>query len=389
MISGDFSAAKISPAPRYPFFRVPTAEYQSLNRLGIDFAQVYFPSKAFSLLENNYSKGAFEPLQRPSRYAPFLHYLCAVSICKFNFGLAAFLHMLLQMACFYFSFWYAFRRLGLKRYLGPSVLLVNYTLFLTPVGITWFERGQFSLYVALAYLWLILGLQTRNRFFILLSALFSFIKWTSLPFVFVILIVNILVNARITSLDLKALKSSFLFAGLFAAVFGLLSLPFTYATKSYLLGLYRQELIQYGEGLSLMIFLPRVLIKTLPLLLIGLGWLAARRLKETLLLVPFFAGAAVILITYPTLAYDYSMPVLLGFIPLLMAWASLKSASSELVNATTVALFFIFLLGASFSKVIRQTIPIVGADVLWYVLAGLSLICLPLLYPPRWINKAH
>jgi hypothetical protein len=165
------------------------------------------------------------------------------------------------------------------------MLLINFCLFLTPVGITWFERGQFSLYIALAYLWLILGRHTHNPFYVLLSALFAFVKWTSLPFIFVILALDL-----VSSKDLNELKCSVLFGGLFAIVFVLLSLPFYNATRAYLTGLYQQELTLRGEGLSLMIFLPRTLVKSLPFMLIVAGWLAARQLNIVpLQLVPFFA----------------------------------------------------------------------------------------------------
>ena len=36
-----------------------------------------------------------------------------------------------------------FREFGLPQYLLPSLLFVNICLFLTPAGLSWFERGQF------------------------------------------------------------------------------------------------------------------------------------------------------------------------------------------------------------------------------------------------------
>jgi hypothetical protein len=385
MVAGDYSATKLSPAPRLKIRRIQIRKYNALNRLGIDFAQVYFPSKALSNLERNYSEGDDDPLKRPSRYAPLIHYLCAISICNLDYGRAAFLHMLIQLALFYLSLFYAIKILDLKNYLLPSVLLVNYFLFLTPVGISWFERGQFSLYVATAYLWLILGLRNRNLFLILLAACFSFVKWTSLPFIFVLLVVNILGNIRNT----KELKHAFLSAGIFAAVFVMFSLPFIGPTKFYLIGLYQQELTYEANGISLMVFLPRTLVKALPFLLIGLGWLAIRRLKEPMLLIPYFTGVAILLITYPTIAIDYSTPVLMGFIPLLFAWVRLPQAANSPVNGLTLILFFFFLLGASFSREIRLAIPITGADVLLYVIAGLVLACLPLFYPSWKMLENH
>jgi hypothetical protein len=210
---------------------------------------------------------------------------------------------------------------------------------------------------------------------------FAFVKWTSLPFMFVILALDL-----VSSKNLNELKRSVFFGGLFAVVFVLFSLPFYNATRAYLTGLYQQELTLHGEGLSLMIFLPRTFVKLLPFMLIIPGWLAARRLRKAhLLLVPFFAGAAILLITYPTLSYDYSVPVLLGFIPLMIAWAQLPSASSGPVSAIVMIIFFIFLLGVSFSKVIQNLIPIDDVEILIYALVGAGLVCLPLLFPGKKI----
>jgi hypothetical protein len=38
---------------------------------------------------------------------------------------------------------------------------------------------------------------------------------------------------------------------------------------------------------------------------------------------PFLAGAAVLMLTYPTLAYEYNLPAILCFIPLFLYWAKL------------------------------------------------------------------
>jgi len=378
MIRGDFSAGQISPAPRYPFFRVITADYQGLNRLGGDFAQVYFPSKDFSTLKNNYSRGVNDPWHRSSRYAPAVHYLCAITICRFDYGYAAFLHMLLQLVFFYISFYFAFRRLGQERYFLPALLLVNFCLFLTPVGITWFERGQFSLYVALAYLWLGVGLHARDGRFILLAAVFAFIKWTSLPYLFIILAINI-----IASKDRRGFTRAVLYAGIFAGIFLLFSAPFYNASKYFLAGLYKQELNLEPQGLSLMLLLPRVLVKALPVALIGLGWLAARRVENSpLLLAPFYAGAAMLLITYPTVAYDYSVPVLFAFIPLLLVWTRQPGLKGGRAGQIALLLFGLFLAAASFSRQ-PQSVTDDLPGVLLYALIGLALAAVPLFYPMK------
>src|SRR4030067_847333 len=75
LLYGDFSGEKIMPAPPYGFFRIPNTPLVKLShahdRLAGDFAVVYFPSKKFNELSENYIYGKFDPWGRPSRYSPF------------------------------------------------------------------------------------------------------------------------------------------------------------------------------------------------------------------------------------------------------------------------------------------------------------------------------
>ena len=83
MLRGDGSAEQVRPAPLYGFMRVPAgpvaAAHQAEHRLAVDFAQVYFPSQDLTALDRNYVHGALDPWGRASRYAPFVHYACALT----------------------------------------------------------------------------------------------------------------------------------------------------------------------------------------------------------------------------------------------------------------------------------------------------------------------
>ncbi len=196
LLSGDHSAEKLIPLPRYGFARIPdsplTEQYHAQNRLAVDFAQIYFPAQQMSSLSENYQSGTMDPLQRPSRYAPLVHYLCSITICKLEYGLASLLHMLFQVIIFFLVLIYSYKSLKLEKGILPGILLVDVYLFLTPAGLSWFERGQFSLYVGVAYILLILGLMKRNLPLVLLAGFFAFIKWTSLPTILVVFSATIL-----------------------------------------------------------------------------------------------------------------------------------------------------------------------------------------------------
>src|SRR6185295_16286041 len=104
MLYGDFSAEHIFPQPHYGFLRVPdttvSRKYEAVNRLGADFTQIYFPAQKFESIARNYKNGVFDPWDRPSRMAPFLHLLCSRTICKLTYGWASLLHMLIQIGVF-------------------------------------------------------------------------------------------------------------------------------------------------------------------------------------------------------------------------------------------------------------------------------------------------
>ena len=127
-----------------------------------------------------------------------------------RYGFASFLHILIQILLFFVSFIYAFKVLQIGKDLFPVILLVNFCLFLTPVGLSCFEPGQFSLYVSLSYLWLFLGLFNRNGYYILLSALFAYVKWTSFPFVSLVILLWVL-----NSKSIKELRYSISLASVF------------------------------------------------------------------------------------------------------------------------------------------------------------------------------
>ena len=190
MLYGDFSAEKIFPSPVLGFLRIPDIpsmqRYNAQNRLAADFAQIYFPSQQIDSLSENYQNGTLDPIHRPSRYAPLIHYLCSITFCRMDYGVASVLHMSTQYVLFLIAFIISFRFLNIEKVVLPGLLLTNICLFLTPTGLSWFERGQFSLYVSTGYLLIITGFIKRNNLLILLSALFAFIKWTSFPFFLVI-----------------------------------------------------------------------------------------------------------------------------------------------------------------------------------------------------------
>ena len=180
VVTGDGSGDGLIPFPRYGLVKIPdnpsSQQYQAQNRLEVDFAQVYFPSQQMASLSDNYRTGILDPRQRPSRYAPLVHYLCAITICKFNYGIASLLHIAIQTLLFYVAFILSFKILNIEKLILPGLLLANIYLFLTPAGLSWFERGQFSVYIGIGYLLMFVGFIKKNYLLVLLSIVFAFHK---------------------------------------------------------------------------------------------------------------------------------------------------------------------------------------------------------------------
>jgi hypothetical protein len=357
----------------YALFRIPdtpgTIERHAVHRLAGDFAQVYFPSQEFSSLSNNYATGELDPWWRPSRYAPAVHFICAVTICKLDFSYASFLHMFIQTVLFYCFFVMAFKVLQIESDLWLGLTAATFLLFASPTGISWFERGQFSLYVAMSQLLLIVGLMKNRMSLIALSAIFGYVKWTSFPFLFVVMAVHWL-GAK----SRKELISNTQGTLVYVVIILALSLAFPGRFLNFLYGLYAQEFFAQPEGISLTRLLPAGLVKWLPVALIGIGHLQLRRSQEGFAgIIPFLTGTGILMTVYPTIAHQYSVPTLLCFIPLIFHWAKQPTP----VNRAIKSSFLGFMLLASYSNYLQPAISETGV-VIGYLATAIAFLSVPL-----------
>ncbi len=380
MIYGDFSGERISPKPYFGFLRIPdrpnTIEHHAVDRLSADYAQVYFPSQEFSSMTKNYETGYLDPWRRPSRYAPFIHYVCSISFCKFDYGYASFLHMLTQMLLFYLFFILSFKMLKIESDLWFDLLLVNAFLFATPAGLGWFERGQFSLYVALSYLLLIMGILKNKPVLILASAFFAYVKWTSFPFVSVVFIVYLL-SSKTRKEGVQSIQIAL--ASLSTVL--VLSLAFRSKFIHFVEGLYWQELYEEPTGITLVHLLSPTLIKALPLILIFLGYLYVRWSNKSFNdLIPYLVGSGVLMLTYPTVAFEYNIPNLFCFIPLVSYWTGSLGFTGKVIRYA----FLLFILLISFPDYLGSYLR--GNNVLLaYLAVSAAFLLIPYLFPKRFL----
>ena len=348
VVTGDGATARLLVGPRYPPLRIPPSELatrlDATGRLAADFAQVYFPLRAGQALVAAYGpKTSVDPWVRGSRFAPAVHAACAWTICALPYGSASLAHLLLQLVILAHGFVCAFRLLKLPAARGPAMAtLVAACLFLAPVGLSSLERGQWTVYVGVSYLWLVLGLLLARARYVIAAAVLAYLKWTSLPFAFVVLAVHALSAATTDELRRRCVPG-LVFAATFAALFAFMP----EAGLAFLGGVEHQEMTARATGISFFAVLPRTVLKLSPLVLVVIGALFLRgRPAGDPSLVPCAAGAAVFLLGYPTVAHDYSVPSLLGFVPLMAFWADRVPRT---VGALAAGGFAFFLVTASWS----------------------------------------
>ena len=376
IVTGDGSISQLRPGPRYAVLRVPetpvTTRYEAEHRLAADFAQVYFPARAQEdePVTSSSTIGT-DPWERESRYAPFVQWACAISICDLSYGWASFAHVWLQYVILVLSLAYAFHLFRLWRFFPATLLAIHAGLFLTPVGLSWLERGQFSLYVAAAYLWLLLGLYRERAAYLAVGALLAYVKWTSFPMIFVALGVWLLISPD-RNVFLRRVRLASVPVAVVLALF--VALP--NSGVGFVEGLAYQENTLPAQGLSLARVLPRWVVKMLPLGLVVMGTLRGRRTSpDVRALLPFWLGSAVVLLLYPTLAFDYSVPCLFGLIPFALDWAQRHHASGLVAAWLVPAFFFLFMGVASTVKIVDAIASAdVDVDLIWGYLACAAIL---------------
>lgn len=379
VLYGSGAGERMIVKPRYGFMRIPdtdlTRQTDAVGRITGDFAQVYFPVRGPA--KAAYSGDSLDPFGRPSRLTPFVHHACAWTICRLNYGPASLAHVSIQYLVFMASLVFAFATLKVTRYLPLGILVANTCLFLMPVGLAWAERGQFSLYVAAAYLWLMLALIRRNAVFAALSAVLAYAKLTSLPFILVAS------GFWLSGLRGKTAVEGLKLIAVPAFVLGILFLVYFEEGRLFLWGALRQEYVGSPEGLTLLGPWPRHLVKAMPFVLLALGGILARRLwTEFSCGFPFLIGAAIMLLLYPTKAYDYSVPTLLGFIPLLFWWAGLRANQGRYRTPVVVWGFILFLALASLSGTVLIHYPLSEHMISIYLFFGVLFMLLSLFRGP-------
>ena len=204
----------------------------------------------------------------------------------------------------------------------------------------------------------------------------GFVKWISFPTIFVILSVLLL-----TSQNRKQLKTNIGFTALFGAVVLILLAFFPRLDYYFLQGLYQQEIDGAPRGVSLVSLLPIAYVKLIPFFLICLGLLHVRKNRDHLKeYAPFFIGVSILMLMYPTKAYEYNVPALFCFVPFMIDWAGFPWSRAP-VRTLMGYVFFLFLMSASYSRVLVRLFETEYAVHFMYLVVASIFLLGPLILP--------
>ena len=187
-VSHDLELLRASPNKRgaYPEMIYGTCTMPGVGVAGADFADIYWSAKALRYGESAYhatTPDFADPFGRPKNY-PSLMYWLYVPLARLEFWPALVVHTVFSFLAVFAASAFVLWKADCQRYIGPVLLAQASLFFLTPVGATDFERGQFDLLVA-AIVALCFACSFVNRGVLVLAIVTGIagaLKWTSLPF---------------------------------------------------------------------------------------------------------------------------------------------------------------------------------------------------------------
>jgi hypothetical protein len=316
-------AFPVSPMPFHGFMPVP-GQAGTPASLGADFSQVYFAAQAIRFGDAPYApvNPAFrDRFGRRPNYPPLTNHLY-VPLTLLAYRDAVVVHTVATLLLFLGATVLVLRALELGRQaLGASLacLLLG---FLTPVGFSHFERGQFDWVVASSFLLVVTSVYRRRAAIpsAAAGACLGALKWTAAPFLGLFSLLGVVASPTMRRrLVFYAVPTALVLA---MAAFGS-------ELRDYWPSLQLYELQASPVGVSLQRVLPRAVAKALPvastLLFVALFVVRSRRgwdRQEAFeaVAVPFAMALALQILCAVAMAYEYRAVSLLGLLPAAVVW---------------------------------------------------------------------
>jgi len=315
---------------------------------GADFSQVYTSAMALRHGESAYHPTSPQFADRFGRlpnYPPLMNWI-SVPLSLFRYYVALLIHTGLSLLALFGATAFVLVRMGLKRHVGAVLLVQASFFFLTPIGFTHFERGQFDLLVATSLLLCFACVFATRRPFGLavLSGFLGALKWTAIPFLGCFAVLGFLLGSR-------SRRWAFV---VMLAVVALATGPFWRGIQEYWASLRFYEVDPAPYGLTLQNFLPRIWTKLAPVLATASVTIFALVRFPTVdrprilaaISAPFALALTNLSVCFGTISYEYHTVATLGMVPALIVWLEADSAVPVRTKLVTSAAFGLFLIVA-------------------------------------------
>ncbi len=356
-LRGTRSTFSTTPAHRYGIMRVPDGS-DGPPALGADFSQVYFSALAIRKGDAPYDpqNPAFQDrFGRRPIYPPLANYLY-IPLTFLAYRDALVVHTLASLALFLGATALVLLMFGLGREVLAAGLACLMLGFLTPVGFSHFERGQFYLVVGTSHLLVVAAVYARRASLPLAvgGALLGALKWTAFPLLGLFSVLGFVAS--------PTPRRRLVFLAV-PAILVLSVMAFASEIPDFWPSLRMYELEVAPKGVSLELLMPRWIAKAVPALLtlVFVALFAARarrgmdrqRALEAVAL-PFALALALLTQAIITVVYEYRIVSLLGLLPMTVVWLEraesvprvLRNGLAILLGVFLVMSFRVFDLGA-------------------------------------------
>ncbi len=313
---------------------------------GADFSQVYTSALALRHGESAYRPTTPEfadRFHRPPGYPPLMN-LLYVPLSFLSYYHAFLFHVIGSVVALLGASFLLLRKLALAQHFKWIALCTTTLYFLTPIGLTHLERGQFDLVTATSYV-LVFGclyLPGARFGWALASGIVGALKWTAVAFLGCYSALGFLIDSGIRRWHFA----------LVPVVMLLSTVVFWPSLQEYWVTIQVYEIDAEPFGLTLQHFLPRTPAKLVPVLLTlvvaGLVLLRARSSEQrrqlfVALSAPFTLALMGLAVCFGTLSYEYHTVAMLGAIPAVVIWVERDESVSKALKVATCATFALFL----------------------------------------------
>ncbi len=337
--------------PYYGILPVPgTGSENGYDALGADFSQVFFSALAIRHHNNEYTPqnpSYRDRLGRRPNYPPLTNRLL-IPLTFLKYSTALRLHNTLSFLILLGLSTIILKIFNLHVHIWKLWLLDILLYLYTPLGFAHFERGQFDLLTASAFLLIFstVFLQRSQAITGIAAGFLAAIKWSALPF-----------TGTFCGVFFATSGKKLHWLALLPLLIVILSIIlFPTEIKQYWPSLQRYEFMAKPTGVTFMYFMPKLAAKTVQIICAALlmtflliSTAKNPRIRPELfkqISLPFAMAMFIQGICFGTISYEYRIVSLLGLIPCLLIWLSIVEQVDFRIKVLVTVLFATFMLTA-------------------------------------------